>query len=159
MDVLIPSTVFFLIGFGILYFKGWSDYRKAKKSLRWHRVEGTILSSKVVRDSGGEWSGRVKRSKFTTYSAKINYSYMVDRKQFQSAQICVGGMGGTSNPKNAYKYVKKYPEGKGVIVYYSPQDESYAVLEPGVHRSHYMLLGFGILFASIGLLIFLSAFN
>ena len=117
--------------------------------MKWPRVTGTVLSSKVAKSRG---SGRNRI--ITTYTPDISYSYAVDGKQFQSSQIHVGGKWGTSYSRYAYQYIKKYPEGKGIIVHYSPQDESNAVLVPGVHISHYILLGFGTLFLSIGVLMF-----
>ena len=148
------ATIFFAFGFVILYSIGWRDYQIAKKSVNWPRVIGTILNSKVVKERSG---GRRGRGHTYSYYPDISYSYIVDKKQFQSSQIHVGGKLGTSS-KYAHQYIKKYPVGKGVVVYYSTQDESNAVLEPGVHRLHYIPLAFGILFISLGVFVFFLRF-
>ena len=138
------------VGVGILYFVGWPGYQEAKESVRWPRVTGTILSSKVVRNLG---QGR------GTYSPNISYSYVVDGKKFQSSQIFVGGHFGSGFSHYAHRYVKKYPVGKGVMVRYSLKENSKSALEPGVKIQHYISLGVGGVFVFAGLALFLSTFS
>ena len=150
------AIIFFSIGYSILYFKAWPDYQTAKKSMKWPRVTGTVLSSKITK----RWSSRSgKHGIVTIYTPEISYSYVANGKQFQSSQIHVGGKWGISSSRYAHQYVDKYPVGKGIIVRHSPKDESNAVLEPGVHGLHYIFLGFGTLFVIIGVLFFLSLFT
>lgn len=80
------GAIVFAFGACILYFIGWPDYQKAKASVKWPKVRGTILSSKVV------WKARRRGM---IYTADISYSYFVDGKQLQSSRIYVGGKWGS----------------------------------------------------------------
>ena len=157
--ILIIGVIFFAVGAGFIYFKVWPDYQEAKESVRWPRVTGTILSSKVIREQSASTSTSERRrgkGYNIIYRADISYSYVVDGQQFQSSQIYSGSHGTSSGSEDAYRYISKYPVGKTVVVYYSPQDLANAVLEPGVNKTHYIFLGFGAIFAFIGLVVFLS---
>ena len=153
--ILILGIIFFSIGAGFIYFKAWPDYQKGKKSMNWPRVTGTVLHSEVVRSRSASTGRKRGGGDKISYRADISYSYIVDGHQFQSSQIYMGSAGVSTGSKEAYQYINKYPVGKTVTVYYSPQDKSNTVLEPGVNKSHYIFLGFGVVFAFVGLMFML----
>jgi hypothetical protein len=144
------GILFTLIGGGLTYFKAYPDYKAAKESSLWPQAEGVILRSEVNQRRG-------KKNK-TQYSSDISYSYEIDGKRYQSSQVYIGSEGtSSSSSKDAYKYKNKYPVGKQVTVFYSKNEESNAILEPGVKKNHYIFLGIGLFFAVVGLLAFVSS--
>ena len=138
------GIIFLVIGVGVVYLYGWPEYNDAKNSVNWPKTTGTVLSSKVVRSRNSDNE--------VQYSPDVVYSYIVHGRKLRSAQVYVGSEGESfGGSKNAQKYVSKYPVGKSVVVYYSSNDSLNAILDPGVKMKHYYTLGFGSLFALIGL--------
>ena len=149
VTLFVIGIIFTIAGGALTYFKTYPDYKLAKESTAWPQVEGVILSSEVTKR-------RVRRKKRrrTEYSPEISYSYEINGKKYQSSQIYIGSEARSSNnSRDAYKYINNYPVGKEVIVYYSKNEESNAILETGVKTTHYMFLGLSVVFAIVGLFI------
>ena len=53
------------------------------------------------------------------------------------------------------EFVKKYPSGSQMKVYYYSTDPSRAILEPGINTGHILLLAFGIIVLAIPVLLVL----
>ena len=152
------GIVFFVIGVGITYFKSYPDYRTAKESSEWPQTEGVILRSEVKQEMRSSGSGRNKSSRMY-YAPNIVYSYEVDGRKYKSSQIYIGNLGYSStNSSGAYEYRNKYPVGERVTVYYMKGAASKSILEQGTKVSHYLILGGGLLFAIVGLLMVGSLF-
>jgi hypothetical protein len=112
----------------------------AAESERWPSVPGLVKTSEVAtsRDSEG-----------TTYHAHLVYTYEVAGKSREGTRVHFGDYG-TSHPDHAQSVVDTYPAGKAVTVRYRPQDPSYAVLEPGLMLSAWMVPGLGLVFLIVG---------
>ena len=140
--VLLASLIAIVIG-GVLFFIARRKYKLAKKTSNWPRTTGTVVKSGIV----SSWSG-TGRNVREVYYPDIHYKYNVDKQKYSSSQIFVGSIGRSGSYSYAEKYVSKYPVGKQVMVYYSPNiyqlsnKEKYAVLEKGVN---YTLYGSGFL--------------
>jgi hypothetical protein len=100
--------------------------RKAKASLQWPSVAGTVLLSQMVEYSAGETN--------SSYPS-VTYSYVVNGQALQSSRV-------SFHPSKSEKVVKKYPTGNSVQVFFDPQDPSTAVLETGGYPR--IMLAFGI---------------
>lgn len=151
-----PITLFFMgiiftaIGGGVTYFKTWPDYKLAKASMNWPSTTGTILKSKVRKERKRS-DGKTK----TYYHADISFSYYVNDKPYESNQIYIGSNGFSStSSSSAYDLVAKYKVNDEVKVFYSKEKSHQGVLEPGVNKTVYIFLGVGLLFALVGLPMF-----
>ncbi len=104
-------------------------------------VEGRVLSSQVKSEPG--------KSGGLVYSAKVSYAYAVNGESFSSERIRFGSLN-TGNPAFPTQLVERYPVDAVVKVHYSTSDPSVAVLEPGIQSASLIVVGFGVLFASVG---------
>ena len=134
------SSLFVVVGFVIMGF-GINSLSNARASEHWPSTEGVVISSTVdshrSHDSGA------------TYSAAINYEYIVNHETLTSNSIKFGEVS-TGNASDASRYSTKYAAGQSVKVYYNEEDPYESVLEPGVHASTWFLPVFGAVFALFG---------
>lgn len=135
-----------VIGFIVLFYFGWPKYQMAKKSLEWPKTSGVILSSNVSSTIKKEKNKSVKM-----YSVNISYKYTVGTESFTSHDLYLGSNDSSSSDRSdAYKTIKKYPIGKKVDVFYSPETPDIGILEPGVKFEHYLILLVGGVFFIVG---------
>lgn len=139
------SMIFLLlfVGVGIgLSLWGWSVLQKARVSESWPQAQGEIVSSEVRRSDDENGS---------SYSGDVTFEYVVADSRYSSDNVSFGQYSG--NRSHAEEIVAKYPVGSRVTVYYDPEDVATAVLEPGVTWSSYLLIGMGVLFTCIPIII------
>lgn len=91
-----------------------SENRLVRESLAWPSTDGTITCSQLEKESDGKtWF-------------KLNYSYVIDGREFQGYLIRMSGAG-----QNAKSTCVRYPVGRAVNVYYDPEIPARSCLEPG----------------------------
>lgn len=144
--LLIVGLSFLLAGGGIGFFVGKPILDKAKASESWPSVEGEVLESRLE-------SSRSKGK--TSYSALVVYRYSVEGEEFEGDRVWFGQYS-TNKRSEMHKIVKEYPAGKAVTVYFSPDDASEAVLQPGAFTSSYMVYSIGLLAFGVGCLLVLG---
>lgn len=142
--VALFSFIFFAAGIGISIY-GWTVLQNARVSETWPTVRGQIVQSNV-RESTDEDG--------TTYSANVRFRYAVEDQSYTADTVSFGQYG-SSNSKHAQEIVNKYEYGGSVWVYYNSEKPQTAVLEPGTTWSSFAILGFGFIFAIVGLGVFL----
>jgi hypothetical protein len=113
------------------------------------KTSGKITSSTI--EVGGSASKNAIGWNFI-----IEYEYEVLGKVYKSSRVLYGYTG-SSNRDYAESYVKKYPEGETVLVYYHPDRPEESVLEPFVREYEVIYAFFGSLF--FGLFIAWIGFN
>ena len=86
----------------------------------------------------------------TTYSAEVTYAYQVAGTNYTGDKVSIGQMSSSSD--YARGIVNRYPAGKKVSVYYSPDDATDAVLETGIHGGTWICFGVGTAFTLFGIL-------
>lgn len=128
----------FFIGSGALLYYGAREVRRAKESPSWPTTEGKVLLSELAHNTNNE-------NQTTTYKASIVYVYTVNQHEYTASQISFGEMQ-TSDPKDAYAILRRYPKDTTVTVHYLPSSPDVAVLEPGTSWTCYLLLALGVLF-------------
>ena len=136
-------VLFGLIGGG-LSFWGWTILQDARASASWPTAEGIVNSSEVDRSTDGEGG--------TSYSPEISYQYLVNDLNYTNNTIKFGENSYSSRRK-AEEIAAAYPVGRQVAVYYDPLEPDKSVLEPGVTAGSYIVLGIGVLFIGIALIV------
>jgi hypothetical protein len=130
----IPGLVIIaLIGIG-LTFLGTVKLKNAARSRNWPVTTGTIIRSEV--------GGAIK------YYPSILYTYTLDNAIYTSTGISNVNFN-TKKRKVAEDFIKKYPTGSKVKVFYNSEDPSKALLEPGINTGHILLLAFGIFLTAL----------
>ncbi len=119
----------------------------------WQTTQGVIISSDVEEETdkyGKSWRH------------KIIYEYTLNDKMYKSDQIHFRGYTASKDKTFAYGYVKKYPVGKQVTVFYESNNPLFSSLEPNINQginkvvigiSCFLLAGFGLIL--IGMYIFI----
>jgi len=124
-------------------------------AVRWRDVKGSLwLDSATL----SQTTGKITESKVNcecgrygkVYHYEIRYGYEVDGHRFESDAVSFSDASAKSR-NMADEYVKKYPVGSSVTVFYEDGNPSFAVLEPENKDSGF-LIGCGILLA-LGLLL------
>lgn len=149
---LIIGLIFTPIGVALIIFWGWPVLSKAKESVNWPVVTGSVTRSEVAqkRDSDGD----------RTYRPDVEYKYSVDEEDFVGFDVYVASSSmWSSSRSSANETVRKYKVGKDVEVHYNPNDPADAVLEPGTNWMTYLPFGIGLIFAVIGGLILVGSLS
>lgn len=141
------GIIFTLVGALIFYFWGWPPLKYAYESKSWPKTSFTIIRSEV--DS---W---MKDGK-SQYEARINYSYEVDGKKYNSTKISTSGSYSGSNIAKAKEIVEKFPAGKTVDIFYDPEVPDSATLKTGVSSNDIIMAVFPLLFLIIGLAVLIG---
>lgn len=126
----IPGLVVMVILGLALTFLGFTKFKKATDSKSWPVTTGLITNSEV--------SGAIK------YYPSITYTYTVDSVVYNSTSISNMNFS-TKNRSVVEEFLKKYPSGAEIKVYYNGSEPSRSLLEPGLNTGHFLLLAFGIL--------------
>lgn len=148
MSTLFIVGIFLLIGAGLTYW-GWNILQTARASEAWPAVDGIITASDVSHSTDAEGG--------ETYSPEITYRYQVDTVSYENGTIKFGE-NAYSSRREAEQIAAGYPVGRDVTVYYNPDQPDRSVLEPGVSGGSYIVLGIGVLFLVITLIIAPFAF-
>ena len=136
--------IFALIGALIFYFFGLPPLKYGWESKSWPKTSGTITRSEV-----NSWTKDGK----SQYDARINYSYEVDGKKYNSTKIYSSGSYSGGNITKAKKLVDEFPVGNTVDVFYDPEVPESAALKPGVSGNNILMAVFPLIFLLIGLAI------
>lgn len=104
-------------------------------------IKGTIFSDYIEFEVvGGEIKKsltRIQRGKGSSYKKySIEYEYVVNGVIYHSDVVTF------SSKKNGEEYVKKYPVGKIVSVYYQKSSPSFSVLEPNIREPLILIIPF-----------------
>ncbi len=135
-----------LIGMGLvgIFWNSW-QWREVWSSRNWVTITGTVLSSTIDYQGGGQWPRPKKKGSFF---ANIIYRYEVDNRVYTNDRLHFGIGYGTE--EQARDEVAHYHEGMELEVICNPQNPRQSVLVPRVCMSHPWSLGLGFLFTSVG---------
>ena len=152
MKNFLIAVIFVAVGvFLVSWGRGMLETARASRS--WPHVDGTVLESRVDSYVSTTGSGSKKR-RTTMYQADVRVRYEVEGQVYETNRVSLQDVS-SSSAGSVKKIVRRYPKGKRVKVYYDPQAPAVAVLQPGASWVTYVPLGFGIIFAGAGCLIFL----
>jgi hypothetical protein len=144
MDALAadPLTTFILaIVFGVLglivSLVYWDKIISDTTCKRWPSASGTVVSSHIERRSNVSYNIRRRN---TRYVPVIAYSYSVRDVPYQAERIGNGIYVGITRRAMDY-WVKRFPKGAPISVYYNPAQPGDAVLVPVTNSN---LVGFAV---------------
>ena len=131
---IITLLLFIIAGCGVTIW-GWTILSRSKKTAQWPSVEGVIEQSQP--SSGAD-----------DLLPHIVYSYAVSGRSYRSTVEFPSG----TNPTEilAASYVKKYPAGAKIRIYYNPLQPDQATLEPGAARDDWLIFVLGLAATIIG---------
>lgn len=127
----------FLLGGAAVMAWGWTIIAKARKTLQWPRVAGVIEQS----DASSEEDDLLPH---------IVYSYDINGHSYRSQLQFPGGT--TPTPEFSASYLKRYPVGAPVVVYYNPASIEETTLEPGMKQGDWMVFALGVMATAGGVL-------
>lgn len=110
---------------------GLNRYHMGKESQSWPAIRGKITYSHAQ-------SRRVKNS--YEYQPSVKYTYFVDKRSHTGKRITASDVY-QKTLSGAKDILKKYPVGGEVSVYYDPADPGTSLLETGIKKNVYILLG------------------
>ena len=139
--------LFILIGVGALGGGVWTLIRSLRCE-HWPTTEGVIEQAELKYHSSDHGSG--------SYSASITYDYQVAGVHYPGTRLAFGEMSSSSGYPQGI--LDRFPVGKKVRVYYSPDVPQLAVLETGIHGGTWVCFGVGTLFVLAGIM-FLQIFE
>ena len=150
IGTLIFTIVFFVAGLMAYQHLTKPIAEEAEEAKEWPTTQGTITLAKLnkTRNNEGE----------DMYSASVQYDYTVDGKIYNCSGIRTLD-GSTSSKSSVKKTLKKYTEGKTVLVHYDPEFPETAVLEPGTGFVLGILLKLPLLFCIVSVLIVVNLFK
>jgi hypothetical protein len=134
----IPGLVIMVILGLTLTFFGFTKFKKAADAKSWPVTSGLVTGSDVA--------GTIK------YYPSISYTYTVDSVVYNSNSISNINFN-TKNRSVVEEFLKKYPLGTKIKVYYNGSEPSRALLEPGINTGNILLLAFGIILLAIPVLL------
>ena len=125
----VAAPIGLIVAGAILIFVSITLGRKAKASLEWPAVPGTVVISQLVENTAGE---------ATSYDPLVTYSYAVNGQAFQCSRV--GFIASKSK-----KVLAKYPKGGAVQVFFDPAKPSSTVLEKGGSTRFMVFLGVALI--------------
>ena len=102
---------------------------RARNTARWPAATGTIEESAIA-------------SEDDDLLPHIVFRYAVNGSDYRRTLEFPGGI--TPTREFSAEYLRKYPAGAAVSVYYDPRDPARATLEPGLARGDWLVLAFGL---------------
>jgi hypothetical protein len=130
----IPGLVIMVILGLALTFLGFTKFKKAINAKSWPVTIGLVTGSEVA--------GAIK------YYPSLTYTYTVDSVVYNSNSISNINFN-TKNRSAVEEFLKKYPLGAKIKVYYNGSEPSRALLEPGINTGNILLLAFGTIVLAI----------
>ena len=136
--------VFLAVGAGLSWW-GWTILQNARGSADWPSVEGQITRSQIEHSTDAEGGD--------SYSPEVTFVYVAADDRSHEGRTIKFGENSYGSERKAQEILSRYPLGQTVTVFYDPENPDKAVLEPGVSGGSYIVLGIGVLFVLIALMV------
>ncbi len=147
------ATMFMvMVGMG-LWGIVWTSWQKQEmwSSRYWVKTTGTVLSSTIDYQGGGQWPRPKKKGSFFP---NIIYRYEVEDRIYTNNRLSFDKNQGSEESARAIS--KQFVEGSEIEVFCNPENPRQSVLEPGLRMSQFLPIGIGFLLTSIGCVGFVS---
>ena len=110
-------------------------FRLAQEVQSWPKAKGVVVQSEI-------------KETINDFTALVVYKYDVGGKSDSSSEIRVRGTTFKSQSE-AMSFVKKYPVGAEVSVFYLESDPKKAYLEAGLEAAHYVMIVSPVVYALV----------
>lgn len=124
----------FVVAGLVLLWAGTAEWRRARASASWPTTTGVVEKS---------YSTVVRR----TRHVHIIYSYEVRATSYRSGRVAFGSY----SPAAGGRWLRQYPVGAPVEVYFDPRDPAISVLEPRTIEGNWVMPSFGAIFLTAGI--------
>lgn len=141
------ATVFMvMIGMGLwgMVWTGWQS-REVWSSLYWVKISGTVLSSTIDYQGGGQWPRPKKKGSFFP---NIIYRYEVEDRIYTNDRLSFDKTQGSEQSARAIS--QQFVVGREIEVFCHPENPRQSILEPGIRMSQFMPMGIGLLLTGVG---------
>lgn len=139
------GAIFFIFSSFVTYY-GLQVLGKDLSHMKWSRANGHVILSKIV----SRKEGNSER-----YGVEVYYKYAVDDQKYIGVNFTPLELGSGSQRQAEY-FVKKYPAGEGVIVYYNYRNPKESILQAGLTIDSFLILVAGIVFCLLIILWFVA---
>lgn len=148
-----PINIFGIVsGLAGIFSLGWGVHilTGTIATQSWPSTEGVIVHSEYY-ERYHTGSALNDTSPSTDYAAKIHYSYKVNGTRYLSKRMHLGEpyLQDVNDDSNVKTYLKRYPVGQNIEVFYNPSDPSEAVLERHVDFRAWCMLPVGMVFIAL----------
>ncbi|HEV2866992.1 MAG TPA: DUF3592 domain-containing protein [Allosphingosinicella sp.] len=146
------AIVFGVMGLLCALLSGWvvvSDHRQIAEARSWPSTPALIVGSWVDVQRGGG------RNHSTRYTPKLNYTYSVGGRSYTNHYIWLTTTKSFSSRNRAATFLRDYPRGATVPVFYNPADpQRSALLIQSGAAPMYALLAVGLVLVGVGIWLF-----
>jgi len=143
LGLILSMGIFLLIGV-LLTIWGWTILQNARASGSWPTADGIVTRSQVSHSTDAEGGD--------SYQPQVTYKYSANNTTYENNTIKFGENSYNSRRK-ADEIAGNYPVGKNVTIYYDPEKPDRSVLEPGVSAGNYIVIGIGVFFILLTIII------
>ena len=143
LSSIFSMGIFLLVGLGLTIW-GWNILQNARASETWPTADGMVTRSQVSHSTDAEGGD--------SYQPQVTYKYSANNSSYENNTIKFGENSYSSRRK-ADEIAANYPVGKSVIVYYDSEKPDRSVLEPGVSAGSYIVIGIGVFFILITMVV------
>jgi hypothetical protein len=108
---------------------GFTSSRRQSRiaaSATWPTVSGTVMSNEVKTINAGMGGGEIS----LTYSINLLYRYVVGGTSYETSRIGWGTKSADRKPDIPEAFVRDYPAGHAIDVFYDPADPAMAMIDP-----------------------------
>lgn len=156
--IMVIGGLLAAVGLGALAL-GALDLARAGASTHWPHTAGHIVKSQVgatsASGSGFGLDGRYHSHSVSTDSVDIRYTYVVEGRPRTGERLTYDSA--PFERSECERIVAQYPVGKGVEVYYDPENPDISLLRPGVRDGAWVRLAWtGAILPGLGGAIFLA---
>ena len=138
----------FFMAFGVwAIMDGTQRALEGVRARNWPTAPGRVLIARY-----DQWRTQ-KGVRIAGLCIDIQYIYKVGDEVLEGRRVNTGWRC-FGNQRHLEALLKRYPSGKGVEVFYDPEDPARALLEPGLDWTSFFLWGIGLISLSVGWPIF-----
>ena len=127
---------------GYVVLQGAMDISLGIDSESWPTVQGEV-TERGVESTAGNRGGRL-------YAPLIRYRFSYQGENYVCDNIKIGGLISSNIRNIALNAINQYHTNQTVIVSVCPEDPTKSVLQAGISKTTYFVIGVGLIFFSIG---------
>lgn len=149
LTILFGSGIFIFIGLLIIWF-AFHLYNKRKRMEKWTKTIAIVKDSKI----SSSISTDSHNNRSTLYTPIVSYSYEFNGKKYETKNSDFG----SSNRSEVENLLGKYEKGTKIEILVDPiQPDKSGIFELSTQPNTiiYILIGFGVVFCVMGLLVYL----